>query len=101
MTEYNANPYQKQDGGVPGERRRQNEPAFHANKNPRDDEPTWPGAEYDDDEAVTTGMGDDDDDDDDAPTSPWRPATIDFQQPSLWDEAIARIFARKSRSDSP
>jgi len=93
MTEYDANPYQKQDGGVPAERRRQNEPASHANENPRDDE----GVEYDDDGAVATGMGDDDDG---APTSPWRHETLGFQQPSLWDEAIARIFACKSRNGS-
>jgi hypothetical protein len=99
MTEHNANPYQNQNNIVPGGRRSQKEPGFDANKDPRDDEPTWPGAEYDDDEAVADGMSDDDDDD--APASPWRPATIDFEQPSLWDQAIARIFASKSRSDSP
>ena len=64
--------------------------------NPWDNEPTWPGTEYDDDEAVADGMCDDDND---APW-PWMSAVLGSPQPSLWDEAISKIFASKSRSDS-
>jgi hypothetical protein len=99
VTEHKANPYQSPNSSVPGDQRKRNAPVANPNKNPWDNEPTWPGAEYDDDGAAADGMGDDDDDD--AAASPWRPEILDFQQPSLWDEAVARIFACKSRSDSP
>jgi hypothetical protein len=97
MNDPNANSHEKPSNCVPGERERRNVPAVIPNKNPWDDnEPTWPGTEYDDDEAVADGMCDDDND----PPWPWMSALLASPQPSLWDEAIARILASKSRSDS-
>jgi hypothetical protein len=65
--------------------------------NPWDNEPTWPGAEYDDDEAVADGMSDDDDDDQ---SSAWRLDALAFQQTSPWDEAVARLSTCKYRTGS-
>jgi hypothetical protein len=96
MIDHNANSYRNPSNCVPGEQQTRNAPAEDANKKPWDDEPTWPEGEYDD-ETVADGMCDDDVD----PPSPWMSAALGFQQPSLWDEAIARILACKSRSDSP
>jgi hypothetical protein len=98
MTDDNTKPHQRPNMGVLGERERKYAPAVEVKRNPWDHEPAWPGAEDDDDEAVADGMSDDDGDD---PPPLWTSADVGFQQPSLWDEAIARIFASRSRSDSP
>jgi hypothetical protein len=65
--------------------------------NPWDNEPTWPGEEYDDDEAVADGMSDDDDDDQ---PSAWRLDALALQQASPWDEAVARLSTCKYRTSS-
>jgi hypothetical protein len=99
MDDQNANPHlrKRPSNCGPGEGERSKPPAQVPNKNPWNDaEPTWPGTEYDDDEAVADGMCDDDND---APW-PWMSAVLGSPQPSLWDEAISKIFASKSRSDS-
>jgi hypothetical protein len=67
-------------------------------EDPRDDQPTWPGTEHDDDEGVADGMCDDDDDD--RPAATWLPWALGVEQVSPWDEAIARICVSRSRSDS-
>jgi hypothetical protein len=96
MSDQNTNPCRKPGNCVPGERERKNAPAIVPNKNPWDDnEPAWPGAEHEDDEAVADGMCDDDND---APW-PWMSAVFGSPQPSLWDEAISRVLASKSRSE--
>jgi hypothetical protein len=89
MTDHS--PYRRPNNCASAERQRRNPAA--ADVNPWDNEPTWPGAEYDDDEAVADGMGDDDDVD--APAA-WQRELLAFQQPSLWDEAITRICAYRS-----
>ena len=94
MSDDTTSPYRRPS--APNEGQRRNAPAV--NKNPWDTEPTWPGTEYDDDEAVADGMSDDEGD---GPHYPWRSQDFGLQQTSLWDEAIARIFAAKTRSDSP
>jgi hypothetical protein len=66
-----------------------------AHKSPWDNEPTWPGTECDDDESVAE-MGDDDAD----PPWPWKSPVFGFQQASLWDEALDKVFASKSRGGS-
>lgn len=97
MSDQNANPFKRPSNCAPGEPVRKNAPAVSPSENSwKDNEPTWPGAEYDDDEAVADGMCDDDDD----PPWPWMSAVLGPQQASLWDEAIARVFACRSRSDS-
>ena len=97
MTDHDSNLYRNSSNDVPGELQTRNAPGDSASRTPRDNEPTWPGGEYDDDETAADGMCDDDDD----TPSPWMSAALGFQQPSLWDESVARIFACKSRSDSP
>ena len=97
MTDHDPNPYRNASNCTPGELQKRNTLGDSASRNPWDEEPTWPGGEYDDDETVADGMCDDDDD----PPSPWMLAALGFQQPSLWDEAVARILACKSRGDSP
>lgn len=97
MTDHDPNSYRSSSNCAPGEPQRKIAPTGTASRSPWDDEPTWPGGEYDDDETVADGMCDDDDD----PPSPWMSAVFGFQQPSPWDEAIARVLVCKSRSDSP
>jgi len=71
-----------------------------ADKDPREDEPVYPREEHDDDEGVADGMCDDDADDDRAPAAflPW---ALGIEQPSPWDEAIARLSVSRFRGDSP
>jgi hypothetical protein len=96
MDDPNANPRKRPSNSAPGEPERRNAPAVSPSENSwKDNEPTWPGAEYDD-EAVADGMCDDDDD----PPWPWASAVLGPQQPSVWDEAIAKVFANKSHSGS-
>jgi hypothetical protein len=61
-----------------------------------EDEPTWPGedSDGDDDEAIANGMSDDDSDD----VSAFHALAFGSSQRSLWDEALARIFASRTRS---
>ena len=96
MTEHKANPYQSPNSSVPGDQRKRNAPVANPNKNPWDNEPTWPKAEHDDDEAVADGMSDDDHD----PPWPWMSPSFGFQQPSLWDESLDKVFASKPRGGS-
>jgi hypothetical protein len=71
---------------------------IHTSPCQRPNEPV-PGDQYDyDDEVVADGMCDDDDD---CPPFPQLPAPLGLQQASLWDEAIARIRASKSRGEPP
>jgi len=94
MSDDNANSHQNPK--IPGERPGRNISGENANRNPWDNEPTWPGTECDDDEAVADSLSDDDND----PPWPWMSPVLGFQQPSLWDEALDRIFASKSRGGS-
>ena len=65
-----------------GPSQRPNPPAREVN--PWDNEPTWPGAEYDDDDQ----------------SSAWRLDALAFQQASPWDEAVARLSTCKYRTGS-
>ena len=96
MTNDNGNFYRNPGNCVPGERPGKHAPSDDANRNPWDNEPTWPKAEHDDDEAVADGMSDDDHD----PPWPWMSPSFGFQQPSLWDESLDKVFASKPRGGS-
>ena len=87
------NPRKKTSEPVPSDRQLKRAPPPKVKENPRDHEPTWPGGECDDDEVGADGMCDDDD----GPPCPWLPAPLGFQQSSLWNQAIARIRAARSR----
>ena len=95
MTDNNSNSHQRSSQPVPGDRQGRKAPPAKVKENPWDHEPAWP--EGDDDEVVADGMCDDDD----GPPASWLPAPLGFQQSSLWNEALARIRAAKSRGESP
>ncbi|MGB8297022.1 MAG: hypothetical protein WCG85_16460 [Polyangia bacterium] len=94
MPDDNANSYR--NPGEPRLRPGKNASGEDAHRSPWDNEPAWPGTEYDDDEAEADEMSDDDND----PPWPWLSPAFGFQQPSLWDEALDKIFASKARSGS-
>ena len=89
------NPRQKPSEPVAGDQSVKRTPPPKAKENPWDQEPAWPAG--DDDEVEADGMCDDDDD---APPAQRVPAPIGFRESSLWEEAIARIRAAKSRGES-
>ena len=94
MPDDNTNSYR--NPRIPDERPKKNASGENANRNPWDNEPTWPGSESDDDEAVADGLSDDDND----PPWPWMSPAFAFQQPSLWDESLDKVFASKARGGS-
>jgi hypothetical protein len=79
---------------APGDRQVKRAPPPKATENPWDHEPVCPGGD-DDDEVVADGMCDDDDE---SPAAPHLPAPLSFQESSLWEQAIARIRAAKSKT---
>ena len=83
------------NSSVPREQSGKNGSSEDAQKGPWDNEPTWPGTECDGDEVVAE-MSDDDAD----PPWPWKSPVFGFQQASLWDEALDKVFASKSRGGS-
>jgi hypothetical protein len=94
MPDDNTNSYRNLS--VPREQSGKNASSEDAHKSPWDNEPTWPGTEDDDDEAVADGLSDDDAD----PPWPWKSPVFGFQQASLWDEALDKVFASKTRGGS-
>jgi hypothetical protein len=94
MPDDNTNSYRNL--GVPREQPGKDASSEDTHKSPWDNEQTWPGTVCDDDEAVADGPSDDDND----PAWPWMSPAFAFQQPSLWDEALDKVLASKSRGGS-
>ena len=93
MLEDNPDYFRRPDAFSAAERHRKGKSLWD------EDEPTWPGEEFDDedDEAIANAMSDDDSEE----LSAFPAVILGIPQRSLWDEAIARIFAAKARDDSP
>ena len=87
---------QKPSEPASGDQHVKRAPPPKAKENPWDHEPTWPGGD-DDDEVAADGMCDDDND---GLTVPRLPAPLGLRESALWEEAIARIRAAKSRGES-